>query len=86
MNKNIQISAVTFLLTEYILENFYIETNSEAEEIILKKVKNAFKEKSEKIKRSEAYTKYKTAVSKNEKEVARQEYLDLVGIPKSFRW
>ena len=86
MNKNIQISAVTFLLTEYILENFYIETNSEAEEMILKKVKNAFREKSEKIKRSEAYTKYKTAVSKDEKETARQEYLDLAGIHKSFRW
>jgi len=86
MNKNIQISAVTFLLTEYILENFYIETNSEAEEMILKKVKNAFKEKSEKFKRSEAYTKYKTAISKDEKEVARQEHLDLAGIPKSFRW
>lgn len=86
MNKNIQISAVTFLLTEYILENFYIETNSEAEEMILKKVKNAFKEKSEKIKRSEAYTKYKTAATADEKESARQEYLDLVGIHKSFRW
>lgn len=48
--------------------------------MILKKVKNAFKEK------SEAYTKYKTAVFKDEKKVARQEYLDLVGIPKSFRW
>ncbi len=86
MNKNIQISAVIFLFTEYILENFYIEINSEAEEMILKKVKNAFREKSEKIKKSEAYTKYKTAVFKDEKETARQEYLDLAGIPKSFRW
>lgn len=86
MNKNIQISAVTFLLTEYILENFYIETNSESEEMILEKVKNAFREKSEKIKRSEVYTKYKTAATADEKESARQEYLDLVGIPKSFRW
>ena len=86
MNKNIQISAVIFLFTEYILENFYIEINSEAEEMILKKVKNAFREKSEKIKKSEAYTKYKTSVFKDEKETARQEYLDLAGIPKSFRW
>ncbi len=86
MNKNIQISAVTFLLTEYILENFYIETSSESEEMILEKVKNAFREKSEKIKRSEVYTKYKTAATADEKESARQEYLDLAGIYKSFRW
>lgn len=34
----------------------------------------------------ELYTKYKTAKSATEREVARQEYLEKVGMPKDFRW
>lgn len=33
----------------------------------------------------ELYTKYKTARSAEEKEVARQKYLEKVGMPKDFR-
>ena len=32
------------------------------------------------------YTKYKTAKSATEREAARQEYLEKVGMPKDFRW
>lgn len=32
------------------------------------------------------YTKYKMAPTKEEREKARQQYIDAVGIPKQFRW
>lgn len=34
----------------------------------------------------ELYTKSKTAPSEEEREKARQEYLDRRGVPDSFRW
>lgn len=34
----------------------------------------------------ELYSKYKTAPTEEEKEKARQEYLDKRGVPESFRW
>lgn len=36
--------------------------------------------------RHELYTKYKTAPTEEEKEKARQKYLDMRGVPESFRW
>ena len=36
--------------------------------------------------RHELYTKYKTATSEEEREKARQEYLDQRGVRESFRW
>lgn len=32
------------------------------------------------------YSKYKTAPTEEEKQKARQEYLDKRGVPESFRW
>lgn len=32
------------------------------------------------------YTKYKTASTEEERETARQEYLERQGIPSEFRW
>ncbi len=32
------------------------------------------------------YTTYKTATTEEEREKARQEYLDKVGIPQPFQW
>ena len=32
------------------------------------------------------YSKYKTAITEEEKQKARQEYLDRRGVPDSFRW
>ena len=34
----------------------------------------------------ELYTKYKTAPTDEQKEQARQEYLEQKGIPKDYRW
>lgn len=32
------------------------------------------------------YTKSKTAATPEQREAARQEYLDRIGVPESFRW
>ena len=36
--------------------------------------------------RHELYAKYKTAPTEEEREAARQRYLDERGVPDSFRW
>lgn len=36
--------------------------------------------------RHELYAKYKTALTPEEREEARQRYLDERGIPQSYRW
>ena len=32
------------------------------------------------------YTKYKTSATEEQREFARKEYLDRIGVPESFRW
>ncbi len=77
--KQVQISEDLFLslIKYHILEHYYNE-----EEKIVK----GLKEKYDKIVNRNLYTKYKTAPTKEEKEKARQEYLDRKGIHSSFRW
>ncbi|MBR1441914.1 MAG: complexin-2 [Firmicutes bacterium] len=48
--------------------------------------KNALQTKFEAIARRELYTKYKTAKTDEEREQARQQYLDSAGIPQEYRW
>jgi hypothetical protein len=43
-------------------------------------------EKLDAMVKRELYTTYKTAGTLEEREKARQEYLEKVGIPKDFRW
>lgn len=38
------------------------------------------------IKMRSLYSKYKTGSTEEEKQKARQEYLDKRGVPDSFRW
>ena len=40
----------------------------------------------EKLVRHEIYSKFKTAPTEEEKKKARQDYLDMVGMHKDFRW
>ena len=49
-------------------------------------MKNVLEDKMEKLARHEIYSKFKTAPTEEEKEKARQEYLDMVGMHKDFRW
>ena len=50
------------------------------------KIVKILKEKYEKMVNRSLYTKYKTAIIEEEKEKARQEYLDRKGIHSNFRW
>ncbi len=49
-------------------------------------IKKGLEEKLETIVKRELYTKYKTAPTEEEREKARQEYLEKVGIQKKFQW
>ena len=67
---------------------YYVIT-SEGEEVpeeLDKRVFNGLSDKVQKITDRELYTTYKTAPTAEEKEKARQKYLDSKGIPESFRW
>ena len=76
--KQVQISEDLFLsLIKYHILEHYNE-----EEKIVKELK----EKYNKIANRKLYTKYKTALTEEEKEKARQEYLNRKGIHSSFRW
>ena len=76
--KNIQISEQLFsaLLKYHLLE---VETVSS-------EIKKGLEEKLETVVKRELYTKYKTAPTEEEREKARQEYLEKVGIQKKFQW
>ena len=50
------------------------------------KIVKELKEKYDSIVNRNLYTKYKTALTEEEKEKARQEYLNRKGIHSSFRW
>ena len=61
---------------------FLIEKNEEDEKLIIK----ALESKLEAMVRHDLYTQSKVAETDEEKEKARQEYLDRVGIHKDWRW
>ena len=76
--KQVQISEDLFLL---LIKYHILEYYNEEEKIV-----KGLKEKYDSIINRNLYTKYKTASSEEEKEKARQEYLDRKGIHSSFRW
>ena len=53
---------------------------------VLPEIKKGLEEKLEAMVRRDLYTKYKTASTEEEREKARQEYLEKVGMHRSFRW
>ena len=76
--KNVQITQELFLsLVKYHL----LETTEEEE-----KIKKELVEKLDAMAKRQIYSQYKTAPTEEEREKARQEYLDKVGISPSFRW
>lgn len=50
------------------------------------RIRSRLQEKLEAMVKREVYTRYKTAGTLEEREKARQEYLEKVGIPENFRW
>ena len=77
-NRNVQIPYELFfqLLQYFLMENY------ENEEII----RQGLERKLDTMVNRELYSKYKTAPTEEEREKARQEYLDRRGIPENFRW
>lgn len=76
--KNIQISEELFFsLVKYHLVDIEDE---------LPGIQKGLMNKMEAMIMRELYSKYKTAPTEEEKEKARQEYLDKRGVPESFRW
>ena len=53
---------------------------------VLPEIKKGLEEKVEAMMKRELYTKYKTASTEEEREKARQEYLEKVGMHRDFRW
>lgn len=76
--KNIQISEELFVV---IMRYFMLE-----QEELLPQIKQGLEKKLDAMVMRELYTKYKTALTEEEKEKARKEYLDRRGVPESIRW
>ena len=49
-------------------------------------ISQGFEQKLDAMLRHELYAQYKTAPTEEQREQARQEYLDRRGVPESFRW
>ena len=76
--KNVQISEELFIA---LLKYHLVEIDD-----VLPEIKNGLEEKLKAMIRRDLYTKYKTAPTEEEREKARQEYLEKVGMHRSFRW
>ncbi len=76
--KQVQISEDLFLL---LIKYHILEYYNEEEKIV-----EGLQQKLDSVINRNLYTKYKTAPTEEEKEKARQEYLDRKGIHSSFRW
>ena len=76
--KNVQISEKLFIS---LLKYHLVEIDD-----VLPEIKKGLEEKLEAMVRRDLYTKYKTAPTEEEREMARQEYLEKVGMHRNFRW
>ena len=76
--KNVQISQELFMK---LLRYHLLDDDSCTED-----VKNGLEQKMNTMVERELYTKSKTAPTEEEREKARQEYLDKCGMYKDFRW
>lgn len=76
--KNIQISEELFFA---LLKYHLVETDD-----VLPEIKKGLEDKLEAMVRRDLYTKYKTAPTEEEREKAKQEYLDKCGMHENFRW
>ena len=80
MRKNVQISLSLFM---DLLDYFVLEI-SEAE--AYERIVDGLNQKIDKMIMHDLYEKYKTAPTEEEREAARQEYLDKRGVMDDFRW
>lgn len=80
MSKNVQISQETFLK---LVQFFYIENHDED---IYKSIQSDIEHKIDSVVKRELYTQYKTSNTEQERETARQKYLEMIGMHKDWRW
>ena len=76
--KNVQISEELFIA---LLKYHLVEIDD-----VLPEIKKGLEEKLGAMVRRDLYTKYKTAPTEEEREKARQEYLEKVRMHRRFRW
>lgn len=76
--KQVQISEELFIL----LMKYHLLDMEEVQP----EIKKGLMDKMDSITMRLLYSKYKTAPTEEEKQKARQEYLDKRGVPESFRW
>ena len=76
--KNVQIPYDLFLA----LLQYHLMMDDDYED----EIRHGLEQKLEAIVRHELYDKYKTALTPEEREEARQRYLDERGVPQSYRW
>jgi len=86
MSKNIQLP-VSVVEDVYrliiLLYNYELDCDVH---VIIERLENALNTKVEAAKKRRAYTEYKMASSDEDKEAARQKYLDLAGVHADWRW
>ena len=75
---NVQISQELFMQ----LLRFHLVEDGSCE----KEIKQGLEKKLDAMVNREVYSKSKTALTEEEREKFRQEYLDRRGIPENFRW
>lgn len=76
--RNVQISEKLFFA---LLKYHLVEMDD-----VLPEIKKGLEKKLEAMIRRDLYTKYKTASTEEEREKARQEYLEKVEMHRDFRW
>lgn len=85
MAKNVQISAELWeKLCQFHLHGHELE-EWEVDEL-WNSIELGIRMKQEAIARRESYTQYKSGTTADDREAARQRYLDQRGVPESFRW
>ena len=76
--KNVQIPYVLFVA----LVEYHLGYDDEYED----EIRQGLEKKLDSLVQHELYGKFKTAPTQEEREKARQEYLEKRGVPDSFRW
>ena len=76
--KNVQISYELFI--------FLLRYHLMGDDNCLNEIQQGLEQKLDSLMCHELYAKYKTASTQEEREKARQEYLEKRGVPDSFRW
>ena len=78
--KNVQISETLFV---DLCKEFLFDIPDPERKL---RIRKELQEKLDALMRRQLYTESKTAPTPAEREQARQQYLDAVGVPESFRW